>query len=76
MIVYVLLHWWDDGDGGQRVVIGVFSTLQGAEDAKAVNDKQLGITWSWREDEGFEIQEQTLDEVVIATLQNHKPVTK
>jgi hypothetical protein len=72
----VLLHWWDDGDGGQQSVIGVFSNLQSATDAKVENDKQLPAIALGRLREGFEIEEKTLDQVTISPLQFYKPVTK
>lgn len=76
MIVYVLSHYWGDGDGGQQCVLGVFSTLQGATDAKAENDARLSqCRCTGYDHECFEIEEHTLDAVVMATLQNYKPVT-
>lgn len=76
MIVYVLVHYWGDGDGGQQCVLGVFSTPEGAKDAKAKNDARLGqCRCTGYDDESFEIEEHMLDAVVMATLQNHKPVT-
>lgn len=74
MIVYVLNQVWDDGDGYKQATIGVFSTQQGADDAKAANERNLAEVKAKSgkyqyDDEWFEIQELTLDEVAIAKPQ-------
>lgn len=74
MIVYVLNQIWDDGDGCKQATIGVFSTQQGASDAKAANEKNLAEVKAKSskyqyDDEWFEIHELTLDEVTIAKPQ-------